>query len=168
MPLQQFTTCPLPQQGEAFCQAYGTPGPSCSQGANCMKDLGEFVSFLLNQSLWKGGSHGFKGSFCVWHRAALREGTAGSTAHVPERDTASPRTFKRDPLPIATEAHSFTCTALAAKQLSRRDYSPASGMASPGTMPLEAAPNWAADGTVLLQMEGDLGLKLGMEPSAKH
>ena len=44
-------------------------------------------------------------------------------------------------------------------------------MASPGkigALPPEAAPNGTADGMVLLQMDGDLGLKLGMELSAKH
>lgn len=45
------------------------------------------------------------------------------------------------------------------------------GMASPGktgALPPKAAPSRAADGTVLLQMEGDLGLKLGMELSSEH
>lgn len=44
--LQQFTTCPLPQLDD-FCQAYSILGPLCSHGANCIKDLGAFVSCLL-------------------------------------------------------------------------------------------------------------------------
>lgn len=47
----------------------------------------------------------------------------------------------------------------------------ASGTASPGktgALAPEAAPDRAADGTVLLEMEGDLRLKLGMELSAEH
>lgn len=85
--------------------------------------------------------------------------------HVPKQDMASPRIVTHARLPITTKAHSFMCRALATSQLYCRDWFPGSSMASPGRM---GAPNRAADGTVLLKMNGDLGLKLRMELSAKH
>lgn len=88
-----------PQLDVPSCQTCSTPGPFCSQGPSCIRDWGGFVSCLLNRSLRKGGSQGFKGSFCVWHGAALREGTAGSTGHVLMWRTASPHAFPPAHLP---------------------------------------------------------------------
>jgi len=91
IPHQQFTACPLPQLGEAFFQAYGTPGPSCSQGANCTKDLGAICVPPVAPFPWEGRKS--------WVQGQLHgEGPAGSTGHVPKRDTASPRAF---PVPTA-------------------------------------------------------------------
>lgn len=61
--------------------------------------------------------------------------------HVPKQDMASPCIVTRAHLPITTEAHYFMCTALTASQLYCGNWSPGSGMASPGKM---GAPNGAS------------------------
>lgn len=134
------------------------------------------MSCLLNRSLRKGGRNGFKGCFCIWHGAALREGTSGSMGHVPTWDTASPRTLTRAHLP-RWELHRYRGSALPRVHSTQCKPALPRGLLhgqwhgfprKDGSPDTRSSSNRTADGTVLLQMEGDLGLKLWVEPSAKY